>query len=186
MGRPVSFEERFWSKVDVRGPHECWHWTACRARYGYGMIRHDGRTQRAHRVALLLTDAPPRGHALHHCDAPSCCNPLHLYWGTDADNVADRERRGRSGSAKGDRNGSRKYPGRRPRGVSHGDAIRRATPRGDRVATAKLNDNIVALVLRDDRPHAHLARELGVTPRTIRLIRLGQTWKHVARLGVQS
>ena len=34
-----SVEERFWEKVDRRGPDECWPWTAYSDRYGY--FRHD-------------------------------------------------------------------------------------------------------------------------------------------------
>lgn len=50
-------EDRFWSKVDQRGPDECWEWTVARnkARGGYGVFtvkRHDGRRQcRACRTA---------------------------------------------------------------------------------------------------------------------------------------
>jgi DNA invertase Pin-like site-specific DNA recombinase len=31
----------------------------------------------------------------HKCDRPICCNPAHLEIGTPADNVRDREKRGR-------------------------------------------------------------------------------------------
>lgn len=102
MGRPVSFEERFWSKVDVRGPHECWRWGAFTNARGYGVTCRDGRLLPAPAAALGLCEPKPfpKAYALHHCDNPSCCNPLHLYWGTAADNAADRERRKRSGAPK--------------------------------------------------------------------------------------
>ncbi|MCY0957741.1 HNH endonuclease [Streptomyces sp. H27-H5] len=48
-------------------------------------------------VALEVDGRPRPGnlHALHSCDTPSCVNPAHLRWGTNADNVKDRGRRGR-------------------------------------------------------------------------------------------
>jgi hypothetical protein len=52
----------------------------------------------AHRVAYQLANgAIPAGkHVLHMCDNPICCNPAHLYLGTNADNVRDRVERSRT------------------------------------------------------------------------------------------
>lgn len=79
MGRPVSFEERFWSKVDIRGPHECWPFKGSKDRDGYGRFwrRTSGsRFIRAHRLALVLAAGLPTGEAdlaCHHCDNKPCC-----------------------------------------------------------------------------------------------------------------
>jgi len=53
----------------------------------------------------------------HTCDTPSCVNPVHLWLGTNADNMQDAKAKNRM--ATGDRNGSRLHPGRRPRGEAH-------------------------------------------------------------------
>jgi predicted transcriptional regulator len=95
--RPLA--ERFWAKVDRRGPDECWPWTGCRS-VGYGQIREAGKGSRvlaAHRVALQLAGRPvPDGmFACHHCDHPECCNPAHLYAGTALDNSRDSHARKR-------------------------------------------------------------------------------------------
>jgi len=90
---------RFWSHVDMRGPHECWEWQASLHTSGYGRFKIASyRTMMANRVALVIhTEQEPSGMmALHHCDNPKCCNPHHLYWGTASDNMQDRARRGRA------------------------------------------------------------------------------------------
>lgn len=95
-------EERFWSKVDKSGgPAACWPWTASVDPKGYGQFAYaDGtrRSGRAHRVAWILANGPISAgmSVCHSCDNPPCCNPAHLWLGTNADNVADRVRKGRS------------------------------------------------------------------------------------------
>lgn len=86
--RRVSLAERFWSKVDKRGPDECWNWTASKQK-GYGQFMLGGRPRRAHRVAYELLVGPiPEGLTLDHlCRNPSCVNPAHLEPVTLSENV---------------------------------------------------------------------------------------------------
>src|SRR5262245_32169113 len=112
---------RVWSKVDARGPDECWDWTGARTSNGYGLIRVGGQKRNAHAVVLeLVTDEAANGPCGPHgpCDRPICVNPRHLRWGSNADNVADRVERERS--ATGDRSGARLHPEAMPRGERHG------------------------------------------------------------------
>ncbi len=106
--RPIA--ERFWEKVDRRGPDECWPWLACvrREDEGYGAFGIDNRHHPAHRVAYELTIGPiPAGMvACHTCDNPRCCNPAHVFLGTNRDNDADRVAKGRQ--AKGSHVGTSK------------------------------------------------------------------------------
>ena len=90
---------RFWSKVDIGGPDDCWHWQATRDRAGYGKFRIDGKMQAAHRLVAGLRSGD-EGQALHSCDTPACVNPAHISIGTRADNMAQMTARGRQ--AKGE------------------------------------------------------------------------------------
>ncbi|MFD0856650.1 helix-turn-helix domain-containing protein [Actinomadura adrarensis] len=97
-GTVRTFEERFWSKVAIGGPDDCWEWQRSRRSDGYGQFRVKvGQSpQRTHRVAWMLTygDAGMLS-VLHRCDNPPCCNPGHLFLGTIGDNVDDMMAKGR-------------------------------------------------------------------------------------------
>ena len=75
----ISTEERFWSKVDKRGPDECWLWQTGMVFGGYGKF-FDGKIIRAHRYAYQLLVGPvPEGLELDHlCRVRNCVNPAHL------------------------------------------------------------------------------------------------------------
>lgn len=96
-------EERFWDKVNMGGSIDypyCREWNAFRNKQGYGQFRFQDRMQKAHRVSWILNkgEIPEELCVLHHCDNPPCVNPDHLWLGTDADNVADRDEKGRGKS----------------------------------------------------------------------------------------
>jgi hypothetical protein len=92
-----SLEDRFRSRVNVRRVDDCWPWTGPRVS-GYGVLWRNGNNYGAHRVAWELANGPiPDGMFIcHRCDNPPCCNPAHLFLGTQADNDADRTVKGRS------------------------------------------------------------------------------------------
>lgn len=93
-----DFIDRFWSHVDkTSNSRGCWLWTAETDKDGYGQIR-TARPHRkwlkAHRVAWEITVGPiPEGlHVLHKppCATKACI--LHLYTGTNKDNIHDKLR----------------------------------------------------------------------------------------------
>lgn len=94
--------EKFWSRVDVRGPDECWLWMGAAARGGYGSFRAGGRNHGAHRISYVaahgqIPEVPGYhgGVVRHACDNPPCVNPRHLLVGSQADNALDAKLRGR-------------------------------------------------------------------------------------------
>lgn len=110
MRTKSSLEERFWAKVDVRSEDECWEWKASKGKWLYGNFRIDSKTFLAHRVAYMLKNGeiPSEMLVCHSCDNPGCCNPKHLWLGTNYDNMQDMFKKGRRPAAKGSRNGSAK------------------------------------------------------------------------------
>ena len=147
--------KRFWDKVDIRGEDDCWPWLAFKDFKGYGSFSLGGKTARAHRVAYSLSHGPTLGrmHVLHRCDNPSCMNPNHLFLGTNTDNHADKEHKGR---------------GNQPKGVDN--------------TNAKLSDGKVLWIremLTEGMTHKRISDYFGVARQQVSMVASGLSWSHV-------
>lgn len=141
----------FWSKVDKSG--DCWLWQRSKTRDGYGRVQFRGRLHLAHRAVWILTygEIPEGLNVLHRCDMPACCNPKHLFLGTQLDNNRDRAAKGRNRDQNGEKH---------PRAI--------------------LTEKDVLFIRGNPQiPIVKLARKYGVTLTCISYVRSRKNWKHV-------
>lgn len=153
-------KDRILAKTEKRADG-CWLWGGVpQTPSGHGQMfvgsRTDGSRRNAivHRVMWEETHGPiPEGQqVLHACDVPRCVNPDHLWLGTAADNMRDRDAKGRQ--ARGMRQGLAKL-------------------RPDQVRTIRY------AYFKYGIPITEMAQQYGVTYQNVRAIVRGETWKHV-------
>ena len=94
--------QEFWSKVDIKSKDVCWNWKAGRSN-DYGSFRLDNKTMHASRASWIITNGSILDNklVLHKCDNKLCCNPDHLYLGTQSDNMRDKVERNPGNSGAG-------------------------------------------------------------------------------------
>lgn len=76
----------------------CWIWQGNLSSRGYGQTQYRGKTKSVHRqLYKVLHDVSlsTKQYVCHRCDERKCCNPDHLFLGTQSDNMADSVRKGR-------------------------------------------------------------------------------------------
>lgn len=146
-----SLSERLLSSYVIDDATGCWNWTLQKDKKGYGRIGVNGTPRGAHRISYELHCGlvPDEMHVLHRCDNPACINPEHLFIGTNAENMADRNAKGRQ--QRGSKHGLAK--------LTEYDALAIRTATG--------------ITLRD------LADTYGVCVATVKNIRSGKIWTHV-------
>lgn len=150
---------RFWKKVDKSGgPDACWPWLAGASKEGHGRFKLNGKLYSPHRISFELANgkianvAQFHGTVIRHkCDNPPCCNPKHLEPGTAHQNALDTSERGRL----------------KPR-------------RGEAHVGSKLTDAKVIEIKTSKLSSRKMAAIIGCSDGTIREIRRGERWAHVA------
>ncbi len=161
MPRSIAKRDEAWLAARTKRAKECIEWTGAVDKDGYGVMEYRApgertRNMRVHRFAFWLSTGAPAPDGvlvLHACDNPRCCNPRHLFTGTQADNIADRGAKGR---------------GHRPKGSLH--------------PQTSLTENDVRSIRRrfaGGERNMHLADEFNVSRPTISDIVKRRSWKHI-------
>lgn len=147
----MTLQERLEARLE-KLPNGCLVWTGFTLSNGYGQIYADGRAKGTHRVAyeIYVGSIPDGMHVCHHCDNPPCCNPEHLFVGTNLENRRDSVRKGRT--PRGERSGTAKLTE---------DAVR--SIRADAGRT----------------PQRKLAKRFGVSQRAILSVLKQETWRGI-------
>jgi len=152
-------DDKFWSRVSVKSPDECWEWQGHCFKDGYGCFE---RHTRAHRHAWFLKHGyQSKLWILHKCDNRKCVNPSHLWEGTAKDNTQDMLVKGRANMFGG-----------QPHDSFYGERCGKAKLRDADVITIRKR---CALGEKDDV----VAKDFNVSKSTINHIRLRRRWKHL-------
>lgn len=166
-----SERQRFWKYV-IKGDG-CWKWSGQLDTRGYGTIKLRKRRTFAHRVSWMIHRGNPEYlYVLHHCDNPSCVNPIHLFLGTQTDNVADMMAKGRRWKTRdlpiGDQHWSRKHPDK----VRRGELNNRAKLTSEVVRNMRRSFNSgVSRRMLSEQFHISLSQTYNITS--------GRQWRHV-------
>lgn len=148
-------EQRFWASVKADDLNSCWIWIGGKNESGYGRINFKNREVKlAHRVAFELCFGPiPEGKKVcHRCDNPPCCNPFHLFIGTQADNMADCLKKNRF--AKGESRPDSKLTNEQVRYIRENYSFRKVT-------------------------HKMLGKLFGVSSGCVLKVIKNRTWSHI-------
>lgn len=157
----LSEIDRFKKWLSVQ-PDGCWVWLGSAkmrndrpSKEWHGQWRNvKGEIELTNRAAwrLFVGPIPLDAQVLHRCDVPRCCNPEHLFLGSQADNVRDMWRKARA----------------KP-GVSKGSAH----------GCAKITESDVRAIRASAEKTAALAKTYSLARSTIDSIRQRKTWTHI-------
>lgn len=145
-------EGDFWSTVKTGREKDCWPFLGRKNNNGYGATKYCGKRWGAHRLAFFLKYNETPKVVCHSCDNRICCNPNHLFGGTNQDNATDA-----------------KNKGRHAHGETHGHS--KITIKQVREIREKYSPRVVSQRM--------LAKEYGVSQCTIFSILDKKTWAHV-------
>jgi len=148
---------RFYKKISIpENSDNCWIWTGQKpGKRPYGLLKIGQKNYYAHRIMFFLIkkEQPFSMLVCHSCDNPCCCNPDHLFLGTDHDNMRDMISKGRANKAN-----------------------------GEKVNTSKLkSDDVLSIIRLSDSgvSKKDLSKKYGISLTQIYYIVNKKVWKHL-------
>jgi len=147
---------RFWSKVAITAnPNNCWIWKGAKSSGGYGCFGYNGKIYTASRLAYQFHygDYDQSLLVCHKCDVRHCCNPNHLFLGTNVDNMQDMLKKGRNKAYLGESNFKSKIK----------------------------NENVFEMIsLRQSGlSYPEIGKRYGISPEQVSNICRRKNWKHI-------
>lgn len=94
--KPAKTHEFLVDLFDSEPVSECISWPFGHT-VGYGHFKYKNILYRVHRLVCEVKNGEPpfdKPNAAHECGNSICCNPLHLTWKSQKDNIADKEKHG--------------------------------------------------------------------------------------------
>ncbi len=147
-----EYMDRICSKIIVNKTNHCWEWHGSLCRQ-YGCLYCFSKQYRAHRFFYMLyvnNFIPDDKYILHKCDNPKCCNPQHLFLGTQHDNISDMYNKHRQPDVKG---------------INNGRSI--------------LTEKDALDIRQSVYKYSELAKQYHVSKSTIQRIKSYETWRHI-------
>jgi hypothetical protein len=100
--RGTPLKERMLAQIEIDQATGCWNWLGCGSRFYGSIVNDNGKRVYPHKAMYEID----RGYTfkrgeqgLHTCDNTWCINPDHIRPGTQKQNMEDKSRKNRHGSA---------------------------------------------------------------------------------------
>jgi hypothetical protein len=169
IAKECSLKCRILNKIE-RKENGCWDWKGKITNAGYGEITLDRKYLLIHREAykLFKGDIPNGLNVCHSCDNKKCCNPDHLWVGTQKENINDCVKKDRR--TKGGWSYTREY------------APRNTGRPGQKHHANKIRDHDVYEIrelLKQGLNQKQIANRYGVDQSVISKIKNGKAWSHI-------
>jgi hypothetical protein len=88
--------ERLFKNISFNVASGCWIWKGTKNKQGYGVFRTNRKTKFVHRYLYEIFIGKLGDYlGCHSCDTPECVSPIHVFPGTQKDNIQDSVSKGR-------------------------------------------------------------------------------------------
>jgi len=160
----------------IKQENGCWIWQGAQTNCGYGKIGHEKNHFSTHRFSYEIFNGKiPIGKIIcHSCDNKLCCNPEHLWIGTQKENIQDAKRKGKLPKQFGRKHSEETLKKLKFR--------KRPDRRGEKHHLRKLKNNDVFEIrklLNTGITQKEIGIRYGIHQSVISYIKNGKYWSHI-------